>query len=160
MHVWCYIFEALCPEATIGRNCSAWMLCCHSKPLNCHNQHKATRRWAQPKRYVADTIVLLVAYSLSSNNSNSVLRLCAPLPIDRSQANKNWFANSDAPGAAVLSGSTPPATGLPEDLWSAYWQAERDFALGTNNTGQPVEPAQFYRLQPAFQVPKGSQDSE
>ena len=75
------------------------------------------------------------------------------------QANKAWFDSSSAPGAAFFAGRASP-TGLPEDLWSTYWEAEADFAKGTSDTGQPVEPAQFYRLQPAFQVPAGSQEGE
>jgi hypothetical protein len=48
------------------------------------------------------------------------------------------------------SGMRPPPPSPPKN---------RDFAAGTNTTGQPTEPAQFYRLQPAFQVPPGSQDT-
>jgi hypothetical protein len=77
-------------------------------------------------------------------------------PPTTNQQNKDWFADSNAPGAADFAGRNP-ATGLPEDLWAAYWEAERSFAAGNATTS--AEPAQFYRLQPAFRVPKGSQSA-
>lgn len=69
----------------------------------------------------------------------------------RSQLGKAWFNTSKAPAKSFY-GSRASPTGLPEDLWTTYWEMERDFARGTDDTGQPVEPAQFYRLQPAFQA--------
>jgi hypothetical protein len=72
--------------------------------------------------------------------------------------NKAWFAPaaSASPAGAYFGGRTA-ATGLPEDLWAAYWESERDYAQGTNVTGAPADPASFYRMQPAFRVPKGSE---